>query len=117
MKSKYEILPFVFVGTFFEYEYILNICKVEIPEENELELSKKVSKLIIKNGYDFDEDYKIFCVSSNDLNIFKRDGVFIGCSVANIPEHMSIKRFKIDVRELLIKIKLLHENSEPHDKK
>jgi hypothetical protein len=60
------------------------------------------------------EDYiKFIVVDSKELAFSRRDCYFIGVELNRFPEHLSIKRMRVDVRNLLERFAIISSDESP----
>lgn len=119
-RKKKELLSVTFCGTFFPTEFLEKNKEIVLEEENEdIELEEFYHEFI--GGFDYKEfphfqNSHFLLINQNKLkNITVEDdvdGYFVGVDVLDLPEHFSIKRIKIDVRNILEQLGLLSDDED-----
>lgn len=119
-RKKKELLSVTFCGTFFPTEFLEKLKEIILEEENdEIELTEFYRQFI--GGFDYKEfphfqnSHFLLINQNNVKNITVEDGVdgyFVGVDILDLPEHFSIKRMKIDVRNVLEQLGLLSDDED-----
>lgn len=111
MRKKYEshYYPVTMIGGFFEEDYLLDFKELVMKDKSKTPILDYISKHIEK--YDlsmFPEYAKGFTIiynknfNENPGESNGESGFFIGVNIFSIPEHISIKRARIDIRSALV---------------
>lgn len=119
-RKKKELLSVTFCGTFFPTEFLEEIKKIVLEEDNDdVELEEFYRQFI--GGFDYKEfphfqtSHFLLINQEKVKNITVADGVagyFIGVDLLDLPEQFSIKRIKIDVRNILEQLGLISDEED-----
>jgi len=119
-RKKKELLSVTFCGTFFPTEFLEEIKKIVLEEDNDdVELEEFYRQFI--GGFDYKEfphfqtSHFLLINQEKVKNISVADGVagyFIGVDLLDLPEQFSIKRIKIDVRNILEQLGLISDEED-----
>lgn len=110
MGKKLKYVPVVLCGSFFETEYLNSLKKEVMKEADEkidlISFLEAFFKSVDSTKMPIIKD--MLLVNSNQvLDNEDVEGFYIGINFLSVPEHVSIKRATIDVRELFEKSGLM----------
>lgn len=118
-RKKKTYIPFVMIGGFFPTEYLEEIKKVVLEEsDDKLELIPFMQSFLASGDMKDYEYIKNMILLSSENTITYPDeeyfeGFFIGVPLLNLPEHLSLKRIKLDMRKYFETVGLISEDEEP----
>lgn len=115
-KKKVQI-PVAFCGTYFPKDYVQELKK-EILEEIDDEVDELDFLKDFIGSFDFSElqhlkQFLIIDSSMVEKNDDLPDGYYIGVDFLNLPEHISQKRAKIDIRKVFEDIGMISNDEDP----
>lgn len=123
MARKKDIInyyPLTMVGGFFEEDYVEDFQKAYDTTGECYRLPVYLEKFFKNFDYSKHPDYlqNIMCLHNVNMNFnkdeeYEGEGFYIGVPLLLAPEHLSVKRVAIDVRELMIDMKLIDKKAHP----
>ena len=118
-RKKKEQYPIGLCGTFFSTEFLEEL-KAEVLEEvnDKIELKAFYNEFIGKFDFkDYEHVKNFVMIHSKNVKFYDdeeiEDGYFIGVNIFDTPEQFSIKRIKIDVRNVMEQIGLIYKDEDP----
>lgn len=107
METEIYKAPFYYCGAFFKREYFEKTFKKEMEAGlTTVEIIQNKIEEIETTGL-----VDLWVINAIKLNNLKMDGWFIGSSVFEMPDSMSKKRLHIEVRDMLVKCKLIKKTA------
>lgn len=119
MRKKKTYVPFVMIGCFFPTDFLEELKEIVMEEEND-----KIELIPFLQGFLAGGDMKDYEYIKN-MVMFDVDntvkypdeeypsGFYIGIPMVNLPEHLSVKRIKIDMRKYFEDIGLIDKDEDP----
>ena len=114
-RKKKELLSVTFCGTFFPTAFLEKLKEIILEEENDEIYRQFIGGFDYKEFPHFQNSHFLLINQNNVKNITVEDGVdgyFVGVDILDLPEHFSIKRMKIDVRNVLEQLGLLSDDED-----
>lgn len=113
MEKKFETLGIAFSGAFFEKEFLQDFLYMKLGysvcEECDFDTFKMFTAYLEMSEFKPTVG-RLFLLDAKDMKTHEDPDLwFIGVHIKELPERMSKKRFNIEVREMLIKAKLITE--------
>lgn len=118
-RKKKEQYPIGLCGTFFSTEFLEELKEEVLEEVNDkIELKDFYNEFIGKfNFKDYEHVKNFVMIHSKNVKFYDNedlvDGYFIGVNIFDVPEHFSMKRIKIDVRNVMEQIGLIYKDEDP----
>lgn len=117
VKVIFDHYPFVIVGGFFEWDYVDDVSAhiaecLRVP----VFLEELFNKFDFSNHPEYLKNVISICSSAMKVNHKQHSedhGYYIGIPITFLPEHISIKRASIDVRNLFIDMRILQKDAHP----
>lgn len=122
MDSKAKHIAYNMIGVFVKYEYLEYVLDEIYKDDRTYNTAKKnyslpeifVAWMAVQDYSNVDDHIKFIIVDSKELSYTpKQEGYIIGVELNRFPEHFSIKRMKVDVRNLLERFSIVTQEHHP----
>lgn len=118
MAKKKHYASLSMIGTFFDIDYLEEVKEVILEEENEkvslIEFYRNFLSVGDRKKYEYLKDLVLVDLNSTVKEDDEKDaeGFFVGILLDSAPEHLSIKRIKIDLRTYFEEIGIMSKEEE-----